>query len=122
MTDLLAEVIRCDLCAEQKERRYFYTIAAGGIDDVTVCQDCYDYEEKFMTEENKLDFLAEITIDEAIAEIRRELVVRENVYPDWIAAGRITEKSAHYHRHCLMAALLFLEIQAREILRQKNLF
>ncbi len=43
MTDLLGEVLRCDMCAEKKERRNFLMIADGDIKELTLCTDCGEY-------------------------------------------------------------------------------
>lgn len=40
MTDLLAEVFRCDFCTVKKERRYFAAIYDGEEFFFTVCLDC----------------------------------------------------------------------------------
>lgn len=35
-----------------------------------------------------------ITIEEQIAEVRRELGMRRHKYPQWVAAGRMTQQQA----------------------------
>lgn len=73
---------------------------------------------------NKKDknFLTQITIDDVIDEIRRELKVRERVYPDWIASGRIKQGCAEFRKNCLIANLQLLEEIARDRSAQKKLF
>lgn len=45
------------------------------------------------------------TLDEQIAELKRELGVRERVYPKWIEMGRITKEKAEENKGKLQAAI-----------------
>jgi len=38
--------------------------------------------------------MADITIDEQIACVRRELAMRQRVYPKWVAGGRMKQADA----------------------------
>lgn len=38
--------------------------------------------------------MAEITIDEQIACVRRELAMRQRVYPKWVAGGKMKQPDA----------------------------
>ena len=44
-------------------------------------------------------------IDDAIAELERELAVRKNVYPKWVATGRLKADTADRQLARLMLAL-----------------
>jgi len=44
-------------------------------------------------------------IDEQIAEVKRELALRENVYPSFVARARMTQAEADQHMSRLKAAL-----------------
>lgn len=53
--------------------------------------------------------MTEPTIDEQILCVKREIRMRESVYPRWIAAGKMTaEKSAH-ELDCMNAVLATLQ-------------
>ena len=52
--------------------------------------------------------LIEPTIDDAIAEIDRELQVRARVYPQWVSRGKVTQEKADRCTADLKAARAFL--------------
>lgn len=51
---------------------------------------------------------AKISIGEQIAEVEREIALRKNVYPTFIANKRMTQADANQHRDRLEAALVTL--------------
>lgn len=56
-----------------------------------------------------------IRIDEAIAELERELKMRENVFPRWVANGRLSQRAASYRIDCLKAAIGFLKDHLQDL-------
>lgn len=46
-----------------------------------------------------------IPLDEQIAEVKRELALRDRVYPQMIATGRMTEEEAAGHKGRMQATL-----------------
>jgi hypothetical protein len=46
-----------------------------------------------------------VNLEEQIAEVRRELALRERVYPRWVAAGQLTKQTAD-RRLTVMRAVL----------------
>lgn len=58
--------------------------------------------------------LLPVTLPEMIAEVRRELRLRRKVYPNHVAAGRITQDQADRRIEVMEAALRELETLAGE--------
>lgn len=52
--------------------------------------------------------LVPIRLDEAIAEVERELMVRARVYEAWMKSGRLSREAAERQMNRLDAARLFL--------------
>ena len=52
---------------------------------------------------------ADIPLADQIAEVKRELAMRENVYPKLIDSGRLTPAAAHRHLANMRAVLATLE-------------
>ena len=52
---------------------------------------------------------SEPTLDDAIKEVKRELKLREKVYPDFIARGKLTQQKAQQQIARLEKALELLE-------------
>lgn len=50
-----------------------------------------------------------VTLDEQIASVRREIGLRERVYPKWIEAGRLKPEAAEREIAAMRAVLLTLE-------------
>lgn len=48
-------------------------------------------------------------IDEQIAELQREIAMREQVYPGQIRAGKMRQGTADYKMRCIEAALATLQ-------------
>jgi hypothetical protein len=61
---------------------------------------------------------APITLDDKIAELRREIAMRERVYPAWVASGKMAENQAKRQTAVLRVILYDYEAQAA----QTNLF
>jgi hypothetical protein len=43
-----------------------------------------------------------------LVELRREIAVRNNVYPNWVLNGRLTQESADFRIACLHKAIELL--------------
>ena len=52
------------------------------------------------------------TTDDMLKEARRELAMRERVYPRWVSAGTMSQKAADWQTHCQRAIVKVLEEQA----------
>lgn len=57
--------------------------------------------------------MSTITIDEQIACVRREISMRERVYPRWVESGRLTQQKADAETNAMRAVLATLEGFAR---------
>jgi hypothetical protein len=59
-----------------------------------------------------------VTLEEQIAEARRELALRRQGYPAWVKAGKLTHAEA-YHQLAAMAAIVQtlqrLEVEQRQL-------
>lgn len=66
--------------------------------------------------------VSQITIDEQIAEIKREISLRKRVYPRWTAEGRIPKEQADLQILCMEAVLWTLNEKAKETKPQQDLF
>jgi hypothetical protein len=59
-----------------------------------------------------------VTLEEQIAEARRELALRRQCYPAWVKAGKLTHDEA-YHQLAAMAAIVQtlqrLEVEQRQL-------
>jgi hypothetical protein len=53
--------------------------------------------------------LLPITVDDEIAELRREAKLRASVYPRWVAAGRLKKDKADRYCEVLDSAIKRLE-------------
>jgi len=53
--------------------------------------------------------MAEIKVEEQIAELRREQALRKNVYPKFISSGKMKQAHADYQMACMSAAITSLE-------------
>jgi hypothetical protein len=51
-----------------------------------------------------------MTLDEQVTCIRRELAMRRNVYPKFIANGRMTPEQADHEMQCMQAVLVTLTL------------
>ena len=50
-----------------------------------------------------------ITLEEQIAEARRELALRKKVYPTWVKSGKLDMTTAHYQLQAMEAIVKTLE-------------
>jgi hypothetical protein len=46
-----------------------------------------------------------MTLDQQIAELKREIALRKNVYPKWVAAGKMRQAEMDHHMGAMTAAL-----------------
>ena len=53
-----------------------------------------------------------VTLADEVAEVRRELALRERVFPPWVRSGRMTQDAADWRMACLRAVLVRLELAA----------
>lgn len=51
----------------------------------------------------------QITYDAMLQELRRELAMRQKVYPDWIKQGKLSIKRAEFRIQALQEAIEILE-------------
>ncbi|MCA1623362.1 MAG: hypothetical protein LC768_13130 [Acidobacteria bacterium] len=67
-------------------------------------------------------FVQQITIDEQIAEVKREIAMRRKVYPKWIEAGSMQKSKADFQVLAMEAVLILLQAIAKETAPQAGLF
>ena len=67
-------------------------------------------------------FAGQITIDEQIAEVKREIAMRNKVYPKWIEAGSLPKPKADFQILVMQAVLISLQEIAKEKAPQAGLF
>ncbi len=67
-------------------------------------------------------FVQQITIDEQIAEVKREIAMREKVYPKWIELGSLPKQKADFQILVMEAVLILLEEIAKQKSSQAGLF
>jgi hypothetical protein len=67
-------------------------------------------------------FVQQVTIDEQIAEVRRELAMRNKVYPKWIEAGSMKKSKADFQILAMEAVLISLQETAKQTSPQAGLF
>ena len=51
-----------------------------------------------------------MTLNEQITCVRREIAMRRNVYPRWIASGRMSREQAEHEMLCMQAVLVTLTL------------
>lgn len=54
------------------------------------------------------------TISQQLAELRRELVMRRQVYGKWVGAGKMGQRDMDYRIGCIEATIKLLERQPKE--------
>jgi hypothetical protein len=64
----------------------------------------------------------EITLDEMEAEIKREIGMRNSVYPRRIQAGKLKQETADFQILVLKAALALIQGEIKKNSPQKDLF
>jgi len=67
-------------------------------------------------------FVQQITIDEQLAEVKRELAMRNKVYPKWIESGSLPKQKADFQILVMEAVLISLQEIARQKAPQSGLF
>ena len=67
-------------------------------------------------------FHQQITIDEQIAEVKREIAMRQKVYPKWTEAGSSPKQKADFQILVMEAVLISLQEIARQKAPQSGLF
>ena len=67
-------------------------------------------------------FVQQIAVDEQINEVKREIVMRNKVYPKWIEAGSLHKQKADFQILAMEAVLISLQEIARQKAPQAGLF
>ena len=67
-------------------------------------------------------FVQQITIDEQIAEVKREIAMRRGVYPKWVEAGSMQKSKADFQILAMEAVLVSLQDLAKRNAPQAGLF
>lgn len=67
-------------------------------------------------------YIEQITLEEMHGELKRELKIRERVYPRWIESGRLERNVAHLQVLKLRACLAFVETELNKNVAQGDLF
>jgi len=67
-------------------------------------------------------FVEQITLEEMSDEIKREIKMRQRVYPQWIINGKITSDVAAFRVLVLEAIQRKLMRELKEVAPQKDLF
>ncbi len=67
-------------------------------------------------------FVQQITTDEQIAEVKREIAMRNKVYPKWIEAGSMKKSKAGFQILVMEAVLISLQEIAKQKAPQSGLF
>lgn len=67
-------------------------------------------------------FTEQITIEEMLTEIRREIAMRKSVYPRWIENGKIKKETAVSRVLILEATEIFLNGELKKTAPQPSMF
>ncbi len=67
-------------------------------------------------------FVQQITIDEQINEVKREIAMRNKVYPKWIESGSLPKTKADFQILAMEAVLISLQELAKKTAPQAGLF
>ena len=67
-------------------------------------------------------FTSQITLDEMHDEIKREITLRQRVYPQWISTNRISRRTADFRLLILEAIQIHLESEIKKTAPQGDLF
>ena len=71
---------------------------------------------------NEKHFTQQITVEEMHDEVKREIAMRQRVYPQWIISGKISERTAAFRVLVLEAISSRLSRELKETKPQKELF
>lgn len=67
-------------------------------------------------------FVQQITIDEQINEVKREIAMRQKVYPKWVESGSLPKPKADFQILAMEAVLVSLQDLAKKTAPQSGLF
>ena len=67
-------------------------------------------------------FTQQITLDEMRSEIKREIAVRQRVYPNWILSGKLNEETAAFRVSVLQAVEILICEEIKRCAAQGDLF
>jgi len=67
-------------------------------------------------------FVQQITIDEQINEVKREIAMKNKVYPKWIESGSLPIAKANFQILVMEAVLISLQETAKQTSPQAGLF
>lgn len=67
-------------------------------------------------------FIEQITLEEMANEVKREIKLRERVYPRWVENGRMSKYEADLQLLKMKACLSFLEAELKKNAAQGALF
>jgi hypothetical protein len=67
-------------------------------------------------------FIQQVSLDEQIQEVQREIALRKRVYPRWIQEGKIQKEKADLQILTMEAVLWTLNEKAKETKPQQDLF
>lgn len=62
----------------------------------------------------------QFTFKQQIECVEREIAMRERVYPNWVAQGKLRQEKANYQIGCMRAVLRSLESLNRQYEEMKN--
>jgi len=63
-----------------------------------------------------------ITLEEIADEVKREIKMRQRVYPRWVEIGKMSEHDASLQMLKMQACLAFIEADLKKNAAQKELF
>jgi hypothetical protein len=67
-------------------------------------------------------FTQQITVEEMLTEIKREIAMRKSVYPRWIESGKIKKETAASRVLILEALQIFLDSELKKTAPQPSMF
>jgi hypothetical protein len=67
-------------------------------------------------------FTQQITVEEMLTEIKREIAMRKSVYPRWIESGKIKKETAASRVLILEALQIFLDGELKKTAPQPSMF
>ena len=67
-------------------------------------------------------FTQQITIEEMLTEVKREIAMRKSVYPRWIENGKIKKETANLRVLILDALQIFLDSELKKTAPQPSMF
>lgn len=67
-------------------------------------------------------FIQQVSLDEQISEVQREIALRKRVYPRWVSEGKIQKEQADLQILTMEAVSWTLKERAKEVKPQQDLF